>query len=105
MKIPTIVNLQVIDSFGNKNIVGAVIDFDPSAIKEIMNGSEEGTTVIYTMDNRPLVVMIPFQEVLRMYLHNQNIVGDYKDEVFDYLKDNWVGYRNSINKKGDTNQD
>lgn len=102
MNIPVIVNLQIIDKFGNKNIVAGVVDFHPSNIKEIINGADEHTTVLYTADNRALTLMIPFKEAVELYIHNKQIVGNYKDDVYGYLKDNWAGYRDSIKNNKDS---
>lgn len=102
MRVPVIVNLQIVDMNNKKNIVGAVIDMHPSNIAEIINGSDENTTTVYTIDKRALTLMHPFKEVLDIYLEHNKIYGMYKDEVFDYLKDNWKPYRDF---KNDNNRD
>jgi len=93
MEYPVIVNILIPTKEGKHNIVGGVVDFHYSGIKEILNGSTPDTTAILYKDGRVNIIVMKFEEAVELYMQTQKIVGNYREDVFNYLKDNWSHFR------------
>lgn len=99
MKVPTYVNIELLDEKGKANIAAAVIDFHPSEIKRICNTYDNMTSIL-TSDNMVIKILIPFKEVCKIY-NAQHIIDDtFKEEVDTYYKDNYKAIKDRIQNYG-----
>lgn len=97
MQLLILVNLQIKDTYGNKNIVATCIDLNPNNIQEIING-HDGITNVLMKNGRLYEIVAPFMEIITILTNRTEIVANYKDEVMEYIGDNWAAYLEKTNK-------
>lgn len=103
MRKPIVINTSVPDKQGNENIVAQVIDIHYTNILRIVS-LLDGHCLLYMRDlGDCLKVLVPFQEMYKLY-KDQNFIDDrYKDIVDTYLKDNYSEFRQNLDNYGETN--
>lgn len=94
------VNLQVTDAFGNSNIVAACLDLHPNLIQEVINGHDGNVNVILK-SGRLYVIMMPFTEFMGILSSQVNVISNFKEEVQEYLPNNWEAYKEHIKRNKD----
>lgn len=102
MLIPIVVNIEIYLDDGSIDVAAAVIDFHHSKIAQFVN-TVDGMTSIVNDKGWIYKILIPFEEMYSIYNQQHEINDTYKDEVDDFLKDNYKNTRkNNINKDGET---
>lgn len=105
MKLLTLVNLRIRDTYGNNNIVAACIDLNPDHINQIIN-SHDGVTNVVMSNGVVYEIIAPFMEIFNVVSEYANINTQYKDEVVEYLGENWEAYKQRTNyENGDKGEE
>lgn len=97
MKKPVYINAEIVDNNKNVNIVAGVIDLHYTEIKRMFN-TEDGYTAILTNDNMVIKVLVPFTVMYSIYNEQQQIDETFKEEVDEYLKDNYKALKKNNGK-------